>query len=360
VGLDNYPVMNPSMGSEYIGGESIQQTLLARAFSEAGYETSMIVKDFGQPDGELIDGIRIWKTYRQKAGLPVVRFIHPRFTQVWSALKRADADIYYQSCAGVLTGFVSRFCRRHRRTFIYRVASDSDCVPNEQLVHLWRDRKIYEYGLRRADIISSQSDTQIDLLRQHYGLDSIKTNMVVEVPDPSVQQAKSIDVLWVNNFRGLKQPQVVLELARQLPGARFTMVGGPMLGHEALYEDIRNQASALANVDFMGPVPYQEVNDFFLRSRLFLNTSTIEGFPNSFLQAWIRKLPVVSFFDPDGLIAGKGFGRVPVDTNDMAIAIGELLEDQDFAEAIGLRAHEYVVRFYSPKSIVAEYERLVQ
>lgn len=348
------------MGSKYIGGESVQQTLLARALSNAGYETSMIVEDHGQPDSEIIDGIRIWKTYRQRAGLPVIRFIHPRFTSVWSALKRADADIYYQSCAGVLTGFVAQFCRKYDRTFIFRVASDSDCVPNEQLVHLWRDRKIYEYGLRRADIISSQSEKQVDLLRRHYGLESIKTNMVVEMPDPKIQHPKSIDVLWVNNFRGLKQPEIVLELARQLPKVRFAIVGGPMIGHEDLYEDIRNQASTIANVDFMGPVPYQEVNDFFLRSRLFLNTSTIEGFPNSFLQAWTRKLPVVSFFDPDGLIAGRGFGRAPKDVVEMATAIGELLADQDAIDTIGLRAHEFVMRNFSPDSIVKEYQRLVQ
>ena len=56
VGLDNYPVLNPDCGGEYFGGESVQQTLLAKAFADLGYEVSMVVKDHGQAQGEFRQG----------------------------------------------------------------------------------------------------------------------------------------------------------------------------------------------------------------------------------------------------------------------------------------------------------------
>ena len=73
VGLDNYPVINPDFGDSYIGGESVQQTLLARAFRDRGYDVTMVVKDIGQPlADEVIDGIRLLKTFRQTDGLPIL------------------------------------------------------------------------------------------------------------------------------------------------------------------------------------------------------------------------------------------------------------------------------------------------
>ena len=124
----------------------MQQTLLAKAFVDLDYDVSMVVIDIGQIDAEVIDGIRVYKTYRPEAGIPVFRFIHPRFTSLWQALKRADADIYYQSCASVVTGFVAWFCRKYDRKLVFRVAHDTDLMPGQQLIRYWRDKKIFEYG----------------------------------------------------------------------------------------------------------------------------------------------------------------------------------------------------------------------
>jgi len=100
VGLDNLPVLAPEYREHYIGGESVQQTLLARALARRGHQVTMVVGDYGQADGARWDSIRTWKAYPADAGIPVLRFIHPRWTGLWAALERADADVYSTSCAG--------------------------------------------------------------------------------------------------------------------------------------------------------------------------------------------------------------------------------------------------------------------
>ena len=115
VGLDNLPVLAPEFRGHAVGGESVQQTLLGRALVRRGHEVSMVTADCGQEDGAVCWGIRVYKAYRPAAGVPLLRFVHPRWTGLWSALKRADAQLYYTSCAGMHLGLLALFCARHGR-----------------------------------------------------------------------------------------------------------------------------------------------------------------------------------------------------------------------------------------------------
>ena len=354
-----YAVLDSKTQIKSTGGESVQHMLLAKAFVERGWQVSMVSGDIGQDDGIIVDGVRVWKTSKRSAGLPYVRFFYPRLVKMWRAIRKADADIYFQSCAGLMTGVLARFVAGHNRKMIFRIAHDTDCIPGEQLINLKRDRRIYEYGLRRADLISSQSNTQARALEENYGLKSFEVDMAAEIPEDSGDASRDIDVLWVNNFRQFKRPDLLLEIARNMPEVSFTIIGGPMQGFEDLYDTIRNEALMIDNIDFVGSVPYREVNSYFERAKLFLNTSDSEGFPNSFLQAWVRRVPVVSYFDPDGLIASKGLGVSVKTQSDFVQALDGLLSDEGERREIGRRSRQFVIDRYSPRAIAVEYERLI-
>lgn len=353
-------MLNPTFGTTYVGGESVQQTLLAKAFKNLGYEVFVVDKDYGQVDSEVIEGIRVLKTFKEESGIPVFRFLHPRLTSIMKALKRADADVYYQSCAGMMTGVVAWFCKKNKKTFIFRTAHDTDCIPGEHLISLWRDKKIYEYGLKNAHIIAVQGIKQQQLLKKNYNLNSVPVNMAVEIPgeqgDPPV---KEIDVLWVNNMRPFKRPELTIDLTKLLPDYRFVMIGGPCSGLEAYYQEIAKAAQHVSNLDFIGPVSYNKVNDYFLRAKIFVNTSETEGYPNSFLQAWIRGVPVVSFFDPDDLIVSNNLGYSPSNLENMAGDVDDLLRDNSKRITIGERAKNFTMKHYSPVNVASHYLRLI-
>lgn len=355
-----YSVLNSTTRQTSTGGESVQHTLLAREFARHGWETSMVSQDLGQTDGDRFDGVQVRKTYEQSAGLPVLRFIYPRLFKMWRALSRADADVYFQSCAGVMTGVVARFVAQKNRKMIFRVAHDSDCIPGQQLIKLERDRHIYEYGLRGSDLISVQSAGQAEAMKANYGLESIAVDMVAEIPDLPPTEARDVDVLWVNNFRDFKRPELLLQIARQMPDVSFAMIGGQIKGHEKLYREVENAAKTISNVDFVGAVPYSEVNSYFSRAKIFLNTSDSEGFPNSFLQAWVRGVPVVSYFDPDGLINSRDLGATVESQDNFHGSLAELLRSTDRLRDIGKRARQFVIDRYSPDAIVREYESLIE
>jgi glycosyltransferase involved in cell wall biosynthesis len=354
VGLDDYPQLANLKDAKYVGGESVQHVLLARAWRDLGHDVSMIVHNHGQGRVTCVDGIRAVAPYSRNEGIPVVRFAHPRLTGMIGAMREIDADLYYQSPAGAPTGITAWFCRRHGKRFIARIASDLACIPGQQLIRFWRDRKIYEYGLRNADLIVAQSEQQRTLLRQNYGLKSEVLDMAVEMPS-GPQPDKDIDVLWVSNFRPVKRPEVVLDLARRLPHVKFVVAGGALPGAADYYRTVREAASQLPNVTCPGAVPYADVGTLFSRARIFINTSEIEGFPNTFLQAWVRGVPVVTFFDPDSLIKQRQLGRAAVDFDDMVKAIQTLLEDPEERERAGERSRAYAVATFGPKHIASRY-----
>jgi glycosyltransferase involved in cell wall biosynthesis len=350
VGLDSYGLLSGEGDLRYIGGETVQHVLLARAWRDLGHEVSMIVFDDGQGPKRVIDGITAIAAHRRTAGLPGLRFFHPRASKLFAALMAADADVYYQSPAGAFTGITAWFCRMTGRKFIFRVASDSDCEKEHSRIRLWRDRRLFDFGLHRADLVAAQTQVQARMLREHHDIDAPVINMLVEPPARgSAEVRKDIDVLWLSNLRDLKRPELVLELARQLPHVNFTLAGGPLPGAagQTYFDDVKAAAARLPNVTMPGPVRYAETGAWFDRASLFLNTSSIEGFPNTFLQAWIRGVPVVSFFDPDGLIRRLQLGAVSSSIDDMRESIRGLLDVAAYRENIGRRARDFAVREFT-------------
>jgi glycosyltransferase involved in cell wall biosynthesis len=356
LGLENLPVLAPEYNVHGIGGEQVQHTLLAKALTRAGHQVSMVVYDYGQADGKQWDGITTFKAYRADSGVPVVRYLHPRWTGVWSALLRADADVYYVSCAGMHLGLLTMFCKRHNKRVIFRVAHDRDCEPNNLLIKYWRDKKLYEYGLRNCDVVLVQSEQQRQAMRRNYGVDSVIAEMPVELPAETVPSIRrSTDVLWVNNIRQFKRPDLFLHLAKEMPDISFKMVGGPQPGFAELYDQISKEAKAITNLNFCGRVPYHDVGGMYADAKIFVNTSESEGFPNSFLQSWIRGTPVVSFFDPDGIIASEGVGASVTSLATMQSAIRSFLQNGDLLESTGKRCKVFMEERYGESRILVPY-----
>jgi len=358
VGLDSYGMLSGEGDPRYIGGEAIQHVLLARAWRDLGHDVSIIVHDDGQGARRVHEGITALASHTRNGGIPGLRFFHPRASRLMSTLMAADADIYYQSPAGTYTGFTGWCARSMGRKFIFRVASDSDCEREHGRLEFWRDRKLYNYGLHSAHLVAAQTQHQANMLRENHRIEAPVVNMMVETPRSGAPVPKDIDVLWVSNLRSLKRPELALELARQLPDVKFTLAGGPMPGGQMYYDDVAAAAARLPNVTMLGAVRYADTGALIDRAKIFLNTSSIEGFPNTFLQSWVRGVPVVSFFDPDGLVTRLQLGRIATSLDDMREGLRGLVDVPVYRENIGRRAREYALREFT-SGVASRYLELV-
>ena len=325
------------------GGAELQQTLLARVLARRGWPVSMIVADHGQADGAAWDGVKTYKAYRPKEGIPVIRFLYPRWTKLHAALQRADADVYYTSCAGGHLAQVVLFARSRGRKVVFRVASDSDCDPRALLVNYWRDRKLYAWGLKRADLVLAQTPAQQRALERNFGVSSAVIDPLFETGGRRPPfEARDIAAVWVGNLRPLKRPDLLLDAAAALPHLSFHMIGGPMPGAEAFFEKARRRTASLPNVTFHGFLPQHRIGEYLERARVLVSTSETEGFPNTYLQAWSRGTPVVAFIDPQQLIERHRLGIVVQDLHELCAAVTRLAGEAKEWRAASARSHSYI------------------
>jgi glycosyltransferase involved in cell wall biosynthesis len=350
-----WPVLSGDARFAQIGGAEVQQCTLARLFAAHQYRVSMICLDYGQPERSVIDGVTVYKAFRPSGGLPVMRFIHPRLTGMWRALRSADAEVYYCRAAGMLVGVVAAFCRRHGRRSVYAGASNMDFVPGEGgQIRYRRDRWLYRRGLAAVDRIVAQNELQRAACLAHHRRDAVVIPSCY-VPRPAAAAVAPADVLWVGTIRSGKRPQLVLDLARRLPHRRFVVVGGPAAGEKELFERVSREARALPNVEFTGFLPLAQAESRFDAARLFVNTSEFEGMPNTFLQAWARGVPTLATVEVDAP-AHRRFDGV----EDGARAIEALLTQPPLWQAASRACREHFERSYSGAVTLERYARLFE
>lgn len=344
-----------------VGGIQRQQSLMARWLAARGHTVTMLTWDEGQDDDVVIDGVRVIKMCARDEGIKGLRFLHPRWTSLRHALKRADADVYYHNTSEYVTGQVAVWCRRRGRKFVFSVANDWDCDPRVLSGRSFRERVLYVYGLRHASRIISQTAKQQRILREAFGLDSTIIPMpcppVAGSGSPRTQPPRTTPprILWVGRFVQAKRLEVLLDIAEQAPDIVFD-VAGTADGEHGYSEQVLARAQTIPNVNLLGRVAREDMPALYRAASCLCCTSGHEGFPNTFLEAWCQGVPLVSSFDPDHLTERRGLGYIAHDAVGLLEAIRRLLSSEEDWLTISERCRRYYFETHNPEVVMPMFE----
>jgi glycosyltransferase involved in cell wall biosynthesis len=346
-----YQLFNPDAKNvKYIfGGSEIDLYLLALELAkDKNFEVSFIAADYGQPEIEIIRNIKIIKS------LDFNECSLKGSIKIWRAMKKADAQIYMLKTVSSGVPLVALFCLFHHRAFAYRTASQHECDGKYVKEHPMLG-PAFKFSLRKAKFVFTQNATDKENLQRTLGVSSvfIRNGHYIE---PLTEENRNT-ILWVGRSSPEKNPQLFVDLAKQLPNENFVMIC-PQAMDDNNYEQLTRNAAAVANLRFIQKVPYHQIGEYFRKAKVFVCTSRREGFPNTYIQACMNATPVLSLsINPDGFLDEYNCGICCNGNFDqMTDALRRLVTDNKYIE-LGKNARKYVEQNHDITKIVPQYKK---
>jgi len=350
-------IVNPF---QHGGGAEFQISLLTGALRAADrfdvyYLTHHVAPEI-KPDGYQV--VRIGNDDR----VPRLGYVSD-FFPLYRALNSLTPHVIYQRVACGYTGICAFYARQHhRRTrMIWHVAHTTDVTPEtldtgRNIVRRRLEKCSVEYAIRRTDRIVVQTRDQGRLLSEHYGrqADAVIPNFHPDAPEQP-DKSGPLTVVWIANLKLWKRPDVFVRLAqslRDLSGVQFLMLGEPPAGDARWCAELMQSIEATPNLRFLGHRSATEVNQYLARASIFVNTSVHEGFPNTFVQAWLRDAVVVSLsVNPDRVLDERGVGIHAGTEDGLVKAVRHLLTDSAARAGYAERARAYARTAHSVRNI---------
>jgi len=273
-------------------------------------------------------------------------------------LEELQADVLYQQAKQSYTAVCASYAKRAGIPFFFHVAHDFD------LGYRWITLRFSpntpfdiveclsgDWGIKQATHIIVQSERQGKLLQKRFGrtADTVVRNFQ-PLPDTLPEKPEGpVQIFWVANLKDFKRPALFVELAESFAGRSdvlFLMAGRP--APQRRFRPMMERIPKVPNLRFLGELPIDRVNTLMDQAAVHVNTSSYEGFPNTFLQAWARGAVVASLaVDPDEEgMESLGIGYCAGSMQRLHSIIDDLTRDSTKRRAVAQRAFAFVHKMH--------------
>jgi glycosyltransferase involved in cell wall biosynthesis len=218
------------------------------------------------------------------------------------------------------------------------------------------------FGMKYVTYPCIQNSIQSDLLFKNYGLKGIHFPSGHEIPLQIPEKSFPPIILWVANMGRKKRPELFVELSCvcQDLNAKFVMVGNHP--DKEYIDALISPAIKNSNFEWKGSLPFEETLSLFDISTLFINTSESagEGFPNTFIQSWLRGVPIISFeVDPDGVIARNELGEIVTSIREAKEAIIKYMTINNLS-FIRETIQKFALRYYNICNVANQFWNILK
>lgn len=358
VNLNIYCLFDPKSTAP-MGGAELDMYTVARGL-ENKYDVSVITGDWGQGDLEFFDKIRIVRSFKLGGNGPL-QFLRGIFL-FWKSLLRANADVYLSSGAGPEIGIIALFCTLKRKKFIYRTASEIDC--NKKYIDSNGIKGLmYRYGLENTHhIVTTVQQHKNLLVCSHRSVEKRISHINLGIFSEDEQEQEKDCILWVGRCDSLKNPDIFIDMAKSISNCRFVMICPKQKNNPSYFEEIKKKAESLPNMTFIDFVPFKDIQPYFNRAKIFVNTSDFEGFTYTLIQSGLAKTPVVYLnVNPDEVITKYNIGYVSDGSKEKLIEQVRMLlqNEQDWSKK-SENAFRYVKENHDINIVGREWKKLLE
>ncbi|MHA1250530.1 MAG: glycosyltransferase family 4 protein [Candidatus Helarchaeota archaeon] len=279
------------------------------------------------------------------------------------ALIKIKPDIIIIRGAGIpsIINFIPFiFSKIFRIKFIFSIASNREV--NKKIFKNFSGF-IFKLILYNADYIVAQNNYQLFKLKEMKKrfinkITIIKNGFTIKKQE-NLHQKKYL--LWVGRAIELKRGELFIKLAKEFLTEKFIMICQKDFINDNYWERLKTLAKKVNNIEFFEFIPFNKIDLFFLKSKIFINTSTYEGFPNTFIQALKNRTPIISLnVNPNNIFTKYKIGFFC--NNNFSIMkkyVKLLLEDKNLYHLYSKNAFNYCIKNHNIEKIIKEWLDLI-
>lgn len=211
------------------------------------------------------------------------------------------------------------------------------------LPRVFKTDMIRLYVNKSADIIFSQNDLQKRLIKKNFGRESsrmISGHPFSKISIPIKDRFQKKKILWCGNLGRHKRPEMFIQLAREMDHSNieFVMVGG----HSDSNYTSKLFQNKPDNLKLTGQLSFEESLSYFDEATLLINTSTSEGFSNTYIQSWLRGVPTLVFgANPNQVITNNKLGYDLASIEEAKTTINKLLSNFEIYQELSENSSQY-------------------
>lgn len=280
------------------GGGELQISLLAKGLSNLGHKVSII--DFSIENDAIVNNIEILSIKKRTNNvlLKNIYFIY--------LLQLQKANFYYGRIRSGIHIFAYIVARINKSKFVLGLAHDLDSLSfidryhnfyklrsiKTFINHLFQVEIVYSFLLRKADLIIAQHEVQ----KSNLNLKKIKSQICYNIYPHDVNEAegkykKSDFYLFLGSLDKRKGIDDIEEIVTKIPERKFLIIGRCRDKYSMKKIDILKERS---NVEYLGELEHITIANYLKKAIALISVSKMEGFPNTFIEAWAHGLPVLS------------------------------------------------------------------
>lgn len=356
--LSSYSLLSSRDRKVDYGGAEVKQVIIGRELAERGFDIFFITYDnvpSRVPSNEIynFDHISVIKSFYVSTKISLIK----KFMIIWRCLKRADSDIYIHSSG--FPGIVPLFCLIHRKKFILLISSDRNAVLRNIASNTSFITKIALFlDIWLADIVVAQNTFQQRSVEQNFSkkpvliYNPIKISKLFKPKGPCGKK----NVIWIGTIEEIKQPFLLIELAKSLPDYHLKVIGRCSINEPTMCKRFLSEINSIPNLNYLGFISHNEMDTIYQEASILVNTSIAEGFPNTFLEAWLFGVPVISLnVDPDEVICKNRLGFHSKTVKQMVTDIDTLLSNESLLIEYGRNCRSYVESVHDLNKIADYY-----
>ena len=297
-----YYLFNPEIkgAEDKVGGAQKQSFLISTTLAEDNnFDVHFCVADFGQKNFEERHQVKLWKAFNFND------HIFKRTRSLFKTLKKINADIYVLRSADVGVAIAILYINRFlKKKILYMLAADAETTHKRLKTHSGIMTSVFmRFAYKKVDIITAQTKQQSKLFENDRKRKP--DNIIKNIYTPTNEDPDQIkdNILWVGRLDKIKNPYIYLDLAKKYPGETFIMIAPIVRDFIEYGKQVQKDAKKIPNLQLIDFVKPEKIWNYYLKAKIYVLTSELEGFSNTMAEAMQAECPVLTYnVNPDNIL----------------------------------------------------------